>query len=100
MFNIQFFASAHATMLGEEHIKLQKLNKIMQVLKNYELPDLWKAAKENNLDVIEDNIVLRNNLAHKMLQKEMELELAPQMRSMADVLNEKKIADSAKGILK
>lgn len=96
LFNVQFFASVNANMLGDEHIKLQKLNRIMQVLRNYELPQLWQAAREHELDIIEDNVILRNNLAQKMLQKEMEMELAPQMKSMADVLQEKKIADNVK----
>jgi len=61
--------AAHA-----DAVRMARLANIMQAIQNYELPDLMKVAKENNVAISEDSNALRTNIAFAILDRELAAE--------------------------
>lgn len=94
MYGILIYENSNDVMTADMH-KIQKLSRIIGVLKNYEYLDLLKRAKEHNLQPSDDANELRFRIAHAMADRELESE-GIRTATMLNVSEKEKLLTEAK----
>lgn len=72
-YNLMFYESS-TDAVNVDLLKIQKLGRIMTLLKNYELHDILKRCREYEVPISEDAARMRMQLAYKMADRELESE--------------------------
>ena len=96
MYGILIYENSKDVMTADMH-KIQKLSRIIGVLKNYDYLDLLKRAKEHNLQPSDDANELRFRIAHCMAEKELESE-GIKTAAMLNISEKEKLLTEAKSI--
>lgn len=94
MYGILIYENSTHAMTADMH-KIQKLARIIGVLKNYEYYDLLKRAREHNLEISDDVNEMRFRIAHAMADKELESE-GIRMTTMVNASEKEKLLTEAK----
>jgi hypothetical protein len=90
MYNILFYENSNAAASMDIN-KAQKLSRVMNSLRDFELPSLVKRAKEYNIPVSDDIYSMRVNIALKMVEKEIEDERSITAGRVETTLKEHKL---------
>lgn len=73
MYGILIYENSNNVM-NANMLKIQKLSRVISVLKNYDYIDLMKRCKEHSIEPSDDINELRFRIAHAMVDKELESE--------------------------
>lgn len=80
-YNVLFYESANAAT-SVDVLKMQRLAKIMTLMQHYSLPELIKRCREYNISPGEDPTRMRADLAHAMVEVEMQNETKTKERML------------------
>ena len=94
-YNVAFYESSNVAVHADL-LKIQKLGRVMTLLKNLDFHDIIKRCREYGVQVSEDAPTMRMLLAQKMVDKEMELEGVTAKQKLESISKEAMILNQGK----